>query len=1027
MPNYKLTPFPSRALSRTLPPHATSSTINICIIINEWVGETGLSPEFMNLFAEIMNENQQSHSTLPLSRQKPGPHTQYDKDNHPTLSFNVTVVIVGTYVSESVFSYSQFKLHEEQQVHLEMLHVNYTEISEPHLGCSIHCLRSYQLYLWLKQRSFDIVHFPAFMGVAHFSLLARSQGLAFPATQFVVGCHHDYEYPSFYKDFLHNRFLGGGHLNPAMLRDLYRHPNNISRSLSSSTSSLIASALGLNSSSDPYGNSPFVNERKVSSFSISTTDQSLEVAYMERTCTRLCDALLVDSEGVLTWMKHDRAWIFPDRIHILEPVHRRPPSRESLPQHSYLSLYDSLISSPTRKDVPYPAHPPHEKTSKNLDPLVCIIVLNSHPKRDNIKILIDSTLSSIHQLTYDTITWGTFPPSSSSLQGTTLPYGESFNDFVSFTCKDPATNARSDYIYFMEAGDMLARHAISTFVGLSQNAGVLTSLAFNRTPSRRRAQAKKPPLDFASGSVSGYISPFLGDATDLGISRNCFGERNVFVRSELFFRLGGFMESLITGNDDFLGLVSWVFLVQVSMQGCHTVGTSGIMLVPEPLFVKVNIHDTQGLFPSHNIKDTALPFRTSMAILDALAQNVVPRHMEATVAAYISEEHQRLYQPRLPSFDLPISLQPLEVSFSDGFTLIAYGIRPVMSSLPQGTVITVDLHWRADKTTDLGWSVFVHLRSRTGKNIATADANPTLADGTIVNTWEFLQGEIVADRHNLRHPGEGNLGGEYDIFVGFFRNEGKRTNTRQTIVHVGPTSTMTTSSSPSTLYETSSTDQQQLAYERSAVATLDANEILLATVTFQGPTRLANSWLGFSDVQVEKGGWSYGYLDSDGEFGLLDMYEGARKMWVFANRQCMWLYVGQFNMHPCIQPSSSNLPDKMLAVRRYTFDADARIAISGVFTKSDQSCGDGVGVTVALDGSVLWEALLIFPKERKYLFGEQVGENNVGRMQMDVKAGQALDFRVDPRETDSCDGMFMFVRHHPTKCSPHQLAAPSRS
>lgn len=49
--------------------------------------------------------------------------------------------------------------------------------------------QSYQAYLWLKERDFDIVHFSEWNGPGYFSLRAKAQGLAFARTMLCVHTH----------------------------------------------------------------------------------------------------------------------------------------------------------------------------------------------------------------------------------------------------------------------------------------------------------------------------------------------------------------------------------------------------------------------------------------------------------------------------------------------------------------------------------------------------------------------------------------------------------------------------------------------------------------------------------------------------------------------------------------------------------------------------------------------------------------------------------------------------------------------
>jgi O-antigen biosynthesis protein len=48
---------------------------------------------------------------------------------------------------------------------------------------------SYEAYRWLKEKDFDIIHFPEYLGLGYYTLLAKHQGLAFQNTLIRVGAH----------------------------------------------------------------------------------------------------------------------------------------------------------------------------------------------------------------------------------------------------------------------------------------------------------------------------------------------------------------------------------------------------------------------------------------------------------------------------------------------------------------------------------------------------------------------------------------------------------------------------------------------------------------------------------------------------------------------------------------------------------------------------------------------------------------------------------------------------------------------
>ncbi len=51
------------------------------------------------------------------------------------------------------------------------------------------CSRSYETYLWLRDKSFNVVHLPETHGIGFYSLLAKQQGLAFAQTRFCLNAH----------------------------------------------------------------------------------------------------------------------------------------------------------------------------------------------------------------------------------------------------------------------------------------------------------------------------------------------------------------------------------------------------------------------------------------------------------------------------------------------------------------------------------------------------------------------------------------------------------------------------------------------------------------------------------------------------------------------------------------------------------------------------------------------------------------------------------------------------------------------
>ena len=54
---------------------------------------------------------------------------------------------------------------------------------------SMHCVKAYEAYLWLKDQNFDLIHFAEWKGPGYFCLLAKHQGIAFTDTLLCVQTH----------------------------------------------------------------------------------------------------------------------------------------------------------------------------------------------------------------------------------------------------------------------------------------------------------------------------------------------------------------------------------------------------------------------------------------------------------------------------------------------------------------------------------------------------------------------------------------------------------------------------------------------------------------------------------------------------------------------------------------------------------------------------------------------------------------------------------------------------------------------
>ncbi len=97
---------------------------------------------------------------------------------------DVTVLYTASQVCESESIDHWIDYYARLGVHFVAL-----PAPEGEVGASRALVVSYSIYEWLKQHSFDIVHFPDWQGRAYYSCLAKRQGLAFADTLLCIGTH----------------------------------------------------------------------------------------------------------------------------------------------------------------------------------------------------------------------------------------------------------------------------------------------------------------------------------------------------------------------------------------------------------------------------------------------------------------------------------------------------------------------------------------------------------------------------------------------------------------------------------------------------------------------------------------------------------------------------------------------------------------------------------------------------------------------------------------------------------------------
>jgi GT2 family glycosyltransferase len=129
-----------------------------------------------------------------------------------------------------------------------------------------------------------------------------------------------------------------------------------------------------------------------------------------------------------------------------------------------------------------------------------------------------------------------------------------------------AAHAHGEYILFMDDDNLARPEEVATFVAGALHSGlpILTCV-----------------LDQFRGDPAGEASPAptlrwlpLGSALAVGLLANRFGDTNMLVRRDAFFRVGGFDEYRDTQL-----LEDWIFLARATRAGMR------IGVVPEPLFL----------------------------------------------------------------------------------------------------------------------------------------------------------------------------------------------------------------------------------------------------------------------------------------------------------------------------------------------------------------------------------------------------------------------------------------------------------
>ncbi len=125
-------------------------------------------------------------------------------------------------------------------------------------------------------------------------------------------------------------------------------------------------------------------------------------------------------------------------------------------------------------------------------------------------------------------------------------------------------HARGEYLVFMDDDNVAKPHELSTFVKAAQASGADILTCF--------IDAFRGKGEPGSYQVPGARSLPIGGAAAVGMFKNCFGDANALIRSDVFEALGGFTEDYGIGHED------WEFFARAVLKGYR------LQVIPEPLF-----------------------------------------------------------------------------------------------------------------------------------------------------------------------------------------------------------------------------------------------------------------------------------------------------------------------------------------------------------------------------------------------------------------------------------------------------------
>ena len=183
------------------------------------------------------------------------------------------------------------------------------------------------------------------------------------------------------------------------------------------------------------------------------------------------------------------------------------------------------------------------------------------------------------------------------------------------TRNSAASQARGDYLLFMDDDNLACPTMVSTFVR-----GMRTSGADCLACHYLAFRSEDPPKP---GFTPAYVFAPVGPCLEAGMLENVFGDTNFCIRKEAFWAVGGFP----TDGDSERGFEDWEFLARLSLQGFDQ------DVVPEALFfyrdLKGSVNKVSELQESRRCVMRAYATSGKVDLAQVLEGLLIPFHLHA--------------------------------------------------------------------------------------------------------------------------------------------------------------------------------------------------------------------------------------------------------------------------------------------------------------------------------------------------------------------------------------------------------------